>query len=101
MPVVLRTSSSHEEGCERIWAATVKEFTGENGAVRSARLIRVDWRRENGRNTFREIPGSEFELKAELVLIAMGFVHPEHGPLWRNSRWGPTPAATFPWTGAS
>lgn len=80
-PQVLRTSSSHEEGCERIWGATVKEFSGEDGMVHTARLVRVEWYRENGRQAFREIPGSEFDLEAGLVLLAAGFVHPEHGPL--------------------
>ncbi len=85
-PVVMRTSSSHEEGCERIWSVATKGFEGENGSVRSLRCARIEWSPPDaaGRNRFREIPGSEFELPAELVLLAMGFVHVEHGPLVRD-----------------
>ncbi len=79
-PLVLRTSSSHEEGCERMWGVTVKEFLGTE-RVEKVRLVRVEWFRENGRHSYREVPGSEFELEAGLVLLAMGFLHPEHGPL--------------------
>ncbi len=79
-PLMLRTSTSHEEGCERIWAVTVKEFIGE-GSLQAVRLARVEWFRENGRKSFREIPGSEFELEVGLALLAMGFLHTEHGPL--------------------
>jgi NAD(P)H-dependent glutamate synthase small subunit len=79
-PLILRTSSSHEEGCERLWAVTVKEFIGE-GSLHAVRLAKVEWFRDNGRSTFREIPGSEFELEVGLALLAMGFLHTEHGPL--------------------
>jgi len=82
-PLVLRTSSSHEEGCRRMWSVLTKEFLGENGAVRGIRCVEIEWSDPdwNGRRTFRERPGSEFELGAELVLLAAGFVHVEHGPL--------------------
>jgi NAD(P)H-dependent glutamate synthase small subunit len=79
-PLILRTSTSHEEGCERLWSVTVKEFIGE-GSLRAVRLARVEWYRDNGRQTFREIPGSEFEREVGLALLAMGFLHTEHGPL--------------------
>ena len=55
--------------------------TGTNGKVSSARLIKVDWSRENGNMVPREVPGSEFEIKTDLVLLAAGFLHVEHGPL--------------------
>jgi glutamate synthase (NADPH) small chain len=71
-PTKLRTSSSHEEGCSRDWAVTTKAFIGENGRVNSLRAARVDW---HG-STMTEVPGSEFEIKADLVLLAMGFVSP-------------------------
>ena len=76
-PVKLRTSSSHEEGCERDFAVATKEFVGENGKVTTLRACRVEWK--DGRMV--EVPGSEFELKADLVLFAMGFTHPVGGLL--------------------
>ncbi|MFC1538675.1 glutamate synthase large subunit [Candidatus Latescibacterota bacterium] len=80
-PIILRTSSSHEEGCERMWSLLTKEFIGKNGHVKSVRLAEIEWTKNNGRFEFKEIPGSEFKLKAELVLLAMGFLHIEHGHL--------------------
>ncbi|HOL64635.1 MAG TPA: glutamate synthase subunit beta [Accumulibacter sp.] len=71
-PLKLRTSSSHEEGCARDFAVSTKEFVGENGQVRALKVVRVDW--QNGRMS--EVPGSEFEVPADLVLLAMGFVSP-------------------------
>jgi NAD(P)H-dependent glutamate synthase small subunit len=82
-PNVLRTSSAQEEGCERSWSVSTKEFLGADGRVRKLRGVRLEWSEADaaGRRTFKEIPGSEFELPADLVLLAMGFVHVEHGPL--------------------
>ncbi|MBE9561609.1 MAG: FAD-dependent oxidoreductase, partial [Proteobacteria bacterium] len=78
-PQKLRTSSSHEEGCEREWGVSTKSFTGENGKVNKINLVRVDWQKdETGRWQMSEVSGSEFELQADLVLLAMGFVHPIH-----------------------
>jgi glutamate synthase (NADPH/NADH) small chain len=68
-PLKLRTSSSHEEGAERDFAVNTVEFTGEGGAVKSLKCVRVDGK-------FQAIPGTEFEIKADLVLLAMGFVAP-------------------------
>jgi glutamate synthase (NADPH/NADH) small chain len=76
-PVKLRTSSSHEEGCERDWSVATKEFVGENGKVRKLRGVRLRW--ENAK--FNEVPGTEFEVSADLVLLAMGFVSPLQGVL--------------------
>ena len=77
-PNKLRTSSSHEEGCQRDWSVATKAFLDDgNGAVRALSGIRLDWQAgPDGRPRLSEIPGSEFELRAELVLLAMGFVHP-------------------------
>jgi len=72
-PMKLRTSSSHEEGADRDWSVVTKEFIGSNGKVEKLRGVRVEWK--DGK--MNEIPGSEFELKADLVLLAMGFVNPE------------------------
>ncbi|HEY8353492.1 MAG TPA: glutamate synthase subunit beta [Methylophilaceae bacterium] len=71
-PLKLRTSSSHEEGANRDWSVATKEFIGENGKVTGLKAVRVEW--QNGRMT--EVPGSEFTIRADLVLLAMGFVSP-------------------------
>jgi glutamate synthase (NADPH/NADH) small chain len=70
-PLKLRTSSSHEEGAERDFAVLTVEFIGEAGFVKQLRCVRCDPK-------FNPIPGTEFELPADLVLLAMGFVHPVH-----------------------
>jgi glutamate synthase (NADPH/NADH) small chain len=71
-PIKLRTSSSHEEGCEREFAISTKEFLGENGRVTGLKTVRVEWK--DGKMV--EVAGSEQTLKADLVLLAMGFVAP-------------------------
>ncbi len=77
-PLKLRTSTSHDEGCEREWAVMTKEFVGENGRVKKLRAARVHWKTENGKAKITEIPGGEFEIPAELVLLAMGYIHTKH-----------------------
>ncbi len=78
-PNKLRTSSSHEEGCERMWSVTTKKFMGENGKLTGVLCAKVEWSQdESGNWKMTEIEGSEFELKAELVTLAMGFLHPVH-----------------------
>jgi glutamate synthase (NADPH/NADH) small chain len=77
-PNKLRTSTSHEEGCERLFSVSTVAFEGKNGQVSKVRCIKVEWQQENGRYFMREIPGSEFSLEADLVLLAMGFLHPIH-----------------------
>ena len=72
-PLKLRTSSSHEEGCERDWSVTTKSFVGENGQVKGIVAARVEWK--DGKMV--EVPNSEFTLQADLVLLAMGFVSPQ------------------------
>ena len=76
-PTILRTSSAHEEGGVRDWSVATKRFTGENGKVKLLHCIRLEWIFENGRSTMKEIPGSEFTIDADLVLLAMGFLGPE------------------------
>jgi glutamate synthase (NADPH) small chain len=71
-PSKLRTSSSHEEGCEREFAIATKEFIGEKGKVTGLKTVRVEWK--DGKMT--EVAGTEQTLKADLVLLAMGFVSP-------------------------
>ncbi len=71
-PLKLRTSSSHEEGCQRDWSIATKRLEGRNGKVEKLIAARVEWR--DGK--MQEVPDSEFEIKADLVLLAMGFVAP-------------------------
>ena len=78
-PMKLRTSSSHEEGCERDWSVMTKNFAGADGRVTTLNGVGLEWsQNEDGRMEMQEVNGSDFELKADLVLLAMGFVHPIH-----------------------
>jgi glutamate synthase (NADPH) small chain len=76
-PMILRTTTSHEEGVVRDWNINTKFFAGENGVVRKLHGVRLNWKRDNGRMSMEEIPGSEFELECDLVLLALGFLGPE------------------------
>jgi glutamate synthase (NADPH/NADH) small chain len=76
-PKILKTSTSHEEGCRRLWGIATKKFIGEDGRIKKLLCVKVD-------GALREIPGSEFELKADLVILAMGFVHPVHEGLVKD-----------------
>ena len=73
-PMKLRTSASQEEGCERDWSVVTKAFEGKDGKVTKLMGIRL----EVSEGKITEVPGSEFDLKADLVLLAMGFVNPVH-----------------------
>ncbi|MBN1419501.1 MAG: glutamate synthase subunit beta [Planctomycetes bacterium] len=79
-PWLLRTSSSHEEGCLRRWSIATKAFLGEGGRVRGIRCIRVQWDPPgpDGRRSFSEVPNSEFTIACDQVFLAMGFLHLEH-----------------------
>jgi glutamate synthase (NADPH/NADH) small chain len=79
-PDKLRTSSSQEEGCERMWNVVTKSFVDDgNGNVKALKCALVRWDKDaDGRWQMSEVEGSEFELKADLVTLAMGFVHPVH-----------------------
>ncbi len=79
-PMRLRTSTSQEEGCERDFSIATRRFIGdENGHVTAIECVRVEWvKGDDGQWNMSEIVGSEFELKADLVLLAMGFIHPVH-----------------------
>ena len=85
-PMKLRTSSSHQEGCERQWSILTKSFEGnENGEVTKLICIEVEWKKsEDGSMKMIEVEDSEFEIEADLVLLAMGFVHPIHEGLVNN-----------------
>ena len=101
-PNIFRVSPAHEEGGERLYAVSTQRFTGDTeGHVRALRAIKVEMVRRDGRVQFDPILGTEFEIPADLVLVAMGFVGPERGPLvtdlgvkltdrgnvWRDERW--------------
>jgi glutamate synthase (NADPH) small chain len=83
-PMVLKSSSSHDEGCERQWAVATKEFIADkNGNLKALKIINLEWKTtDDGRPAhFVEVAGSETEIKCELALLAMGFVHPQHDGL--------------------
>ncbi len=101
-PNVYRVSSAHEEGGERVYAVSTTRFVGDAaGRVRALETVRVEPVREDGRITFRPVPGSEATLPCELVLLAMGFLGPERpgmlaelgvrlterGTVWRDENW--------------
>ncbi len=79
-PMLLKTTSSHEEGCDRRWAVATKEFIGdEKGNLKALILVDLEWKVVDGRAAqFVEIKGSERKVPCELALLAMGFVHPQH-----------------------
>ena len=79
-PMILRSSPAHEEGGVRDYDILTKSFTGRNGQLEQLHAVRLDWSQfdENGRPIMQEIEGSEFDVDADLVLLAMGFLHPEH-----------------------
>jgi glutamate synthase (NADPH) small chain len=100
-PNIFRVSSAHEEGGERVYAVSTRRFLGERGRVKRLEAVKVDMVREGGRIDFRPVPGTEFALDADLVLLAMGFVGPEkpgmltdlgvklteRGTVWRDGQW--------------
>ncbi len=80
-PMELRTSSSHEEGCDRKWAILTKEFVGnDRGELTGVKLVDIEWTydKKQGRSTFKEVDGSERTIPCELALLAVGFIHPQH-----------------------
>ena len=101
-PNIYRVSAAHEEGGERVYAVSTKRFIGdERGYVKALEAVKVELARDNGRMAFKEIPGTEFQLPCELVLLAMGFLGPERsgmldqlgvklterGNVWRDANW--------------
>jgi glutamate synthase (NADPH/NADH) small chain len=100
-PNVFRVSSAHEEGGERVYSVSTHRFVGgDDGRVRGLQAVKVEMTRTNGRLDFAPIPGSEFDLEVDLVLLAMGFLGPEstlpdqfgvkrteRGNVWRDERW--------------
>jgi glutamate synthase (NADPH/NADH) small chain len=109
-PNVFRTSSAHEEGGERVYAVSTERFLGNpQGRVRALQAVTVETRRDGGRMQVNRVPGTEFELEADLVLLAMGFLGPERGSLlsqlgvkmtdrgnvWRDDAWMTSEAGVF------
>jgi glutamate synthase (NADPH/NADH) small chain len=109
-PNIFRVSSAHEEGGERLYSIATQKFSGdEHGNVTTLHAVKVEMVQNNGRMEFRNVPGSEFELKADLVLLAMGFLGPEaegmlkslgvklteRGNVWRDERWMTTVPGVF------
>jgi glutamate synthase (NADPH) small chain len=72
-PTILRTSSAHEEGGQRDWSVVTESFSGKDGHVTHLNCARLEWYHENGRTNYRKLAGSEFQIEADLVLLAMGF----------------------------
>ena len=86
-PDTLRTSSSHKEGCERRWSLATKRIVTENGKAVGAEVAQVEWSKgEDGRWNMKEVPGTVEIIKAELILLSMGFISPEHNGLLDNMK---------------
>ncbi len=81
-PNTMRSSSSHEEGCERHWSLSTKRFIGENGKLKQTEVVQVEWKKdENGRWIMNEVEGTTQLLDTDLVLLSMGFTQPVHNGL--------------------
>jgi glutamate synthase (NADPH) small chain len=81
-PNILRTSTSHEEGCVRDWAVTTEALEGKDGRLTQGRFARVEWKKDaGGQMRMQTVPGSSFTLPVDLVLLAMGFTHVAHGKI--------------------
>src|SRR5260370_22402286 len=76
-PMIMRTSTSHEEGVKRDWSINTSKFSGENGFVKKLHGVRLNWKHDNGRMVMEQIPPSDFEIERHLVLLALGFLGPE------------------------
>ena len=84
-PMMLRTSSSYEEGCNREWSILTKEFVGnDQGELTGVKIAEIEWKTVDGRPQMSEIPGTEKGIPCELALLAMGFVHPQHDGLLKS-----------------
>lgn len=78
-PRLYKTTTSHEEGCERLFCVSTKKLEGKNGKLESLKGVKVKWEKgKDGRMSMKEVKDSEFNQKVDLILIAMGFLHPDH-----------------------
>jgi glutamate synthase (NADPH/NADH) small chain len=80
-PNIYRVSSAHEEGGVRDYSISTTRLSGEDGKLKKLHAVRVEFIAENGRQVMREVPGSEFEVDVDMILLAMGFLGPERGGL--------------------
>jgi len=82
-PLIVHTSSSHLEGCERNWSLSAKKFEGDKDKLNKIIFNKLEWTDpdKQGNRKMYDVQGSEFSMKADLILLAMGFIHVEHGPL--------------------
>jgi len=94
-PNILRTSSSHEEGCERKWSILTKAFAGKDGKVKRADCIEVEWKNKKGKTEFCEKKGSEFNINVDMVLLAMGFTGIKENKLFNDLNIQMTDKNTF------
>jgi glutamate synthase (NADPH/NADH) small chain len=109
-PAIFRTSAAHDEGGERLYSVSTERFVGDaSGRVNAIQAVRGETVREAGRMRFVPLPGSEFDVKADLVLLAMGFLGPERGGLlsdlgvrmtdrgtvWRDANWMTSESGVF------
>jgi len=85
-PRIMRTSSSHEEGCERLWGVMTKKFSGVEVRVSQLECCRVEWIKKNNKWQVKELPGTDFILPADLVILALGFEHVVHDGLIKDLR---------------
>ncbi|MFB0555586.1 MAG: glutamate synthase subunit beta [Phycisphaerae bacterium] len=83
-PRIMRTSSSHEEGCQRLWSAMTKKFSGAGIEVEKLHCCKLEWKQQDGDLKARELPGTDFTLDADLVILSMGFLHVSHNGLVKN-----------------
>ncbi len=84
-PRIMRTSSSHEEGCERQWSVITKRFSGDLGVkVKKMQCCKVEWTKTSGTWKMKELPGTDFSIEADIVLLALGFVHVAHEGLIKD-----------------
>jgi glutamate synthase (NADPH/NADH) small chain len=83
-PRIMRTSSSHEEGCERRWGVTTREFAGDKARLDRLNCCEVEWAKESDGWKIKELSGTDFTLEADLAILAMGFVHVTHAGLIEN-----------------
>lgn len=85
-PLLLKTSTSHEEGGERLWSVVTKKFVGEKGKLTRLTCARVEFKEQDGKgcSLMRELPNSEFDIEADLIILAVGFLHPEHNRLVKD-----------------
>ena len=92
-PLLLKTTTSHEEGGERHWAVMTNRFNGEKGRVKKISCVRVEFPKVNGKAcpSMKEVAGSEFEIAADLVILAVGFLHPQHSGLLAKLKVGLDP----------